>query len=140
MQVKELEGGYLLRLETGDELIGSLATLMREHAIGCGAVTGLGAVSTARLGCFRMSTKDYVDRSFAGDLEVVGLTGTLSWHDGEPFPHVHMMLTDEEFQAIGGHCYEAVASATIEVFVRAFDERVERQIDERIGLHLMKLP
>ena len=140
MQVKELEGGYLLRLETGDELIGSLATLMRERGIGCGAIEGLGAVSKARLGCFRMSSQDYIDRSFEGDLEIVGLTGTLSWYDGEPFPHVHIMLTDDEFQAVGGHCFEAVASATIEVFVRAFDERVERQIDELVGLHLMELP
>ena len=139
MQVKELEGGYLLRLATGDELIACLATLMREHDIGCGAVKGLGAVSRARLGCFRMSQQDYVDRSFAGDLEVVGLTGTLSWYDGEPFPHVHVMLTDDDFQVVGGHCFEAVASATIEVFVDAFDERVERQIDERVGLHLMEI-
>ena len=139
MQVKEVDGGLLVRLEPGDELIASLATIMTERGIGSGTVKGLGAVSSARLGCFRMGTRDYVDRSFAGDLEVVGLTGTLSWYDDEPFPHVHLMLTDDEFRAFGGHCFEATASATIELSVRALDERVDRHLDERVGLHMMAL-
>lgn len=138
MYTKRVEGGFLVRLERGEELIQSLARLMRDEEIGSGAVTGLGAVSDARLGFYQLSTKGYIDRSFQGEFEVVGLTGTMSWHDGEPFPHVHLLLSDEEFQAVGGHCFEARASATLEVFVRAFDERVERKVEEEIGLHLMQ--
>ena len=138
MYTKRVEGGFLVRLERGEELIQSLARLMRDEEIGSGAVTGLRAVSDARLGFYQLSTKGYIDRSFQGEFEVVGLTGTMSWHDGEPFPHVHLLLSDEEFQAVGGHCFEARASATLEVFVRAFDERVERKVEEEIGLHLMQ--
>ena len=71
-------------------------------------------------------------------MEVVGLTGTLSWYDGEPFPHIHLVLTDENFQATGGHCFEAHVSATIEVIVRTYEARIERTMDEAIGLHLME--
>ena len=47
MRVKEVEDGFVLRLEQGDELIASLAEFMKERAIGSGAVTGLGAVNRA---------------------------------------------------------------------------------------------
>ena len=137
MHIKDVDGGYLVRLERGEELIASLASLMKERDIGSGAVTGLGAVDRARLGCYLIATKDYASTEVSGDLEVVGLTGTLSWFEGEPFPHVHLMLTDETFAATGGHCFEAWVSATIELVVRTWGERVDRQRDEDIGLHLM---
>jgi len=139
MRVQQVEGGYALRLEIGEELIGSLAALMREHDIGSGAVTGLGAVDHARLGCWLVSEKRYTDRVVEGDLEVVGLTGTLSWYDGNPFPHVHMMLTDRDFTASGGHCFEARVSATLELYVRDWGVRVDRRQDDAVGLHLMDL-
>ena len=139
MQTKRVDGGFLVRLHRGEELISSLAELMRQQEIGCGAVTGLGAVAEARLGFYQLSTKSYLERRMEGEFEAVGLTGTLSWHDGEPFPHVHLLLTDADFQATGGHCFEAIASATLELYVRAHDERVERRVEEDIGLHLMQL-
>lgn len=138
MRVNAVEDGFILRLEKGDELIASLAEFMKEHDIGSGTVTGLGAVDRARLGVYLLKEQDYSAREFKGDLEVVGLTGTLSWYDGEPFPHVHLMLIDRDFQATGGHCFEAHVSATIELVVRTYEDRIERRRDESIGLHLME--
>ena len=138
MRVKEVEDGFILRLEQGDELIASLAEFMKERDIGSGAVTGLGTVNRASLGCYLLEEQDYSAREFEGDMEVVGLTGTLSWYDGEPFPHIHLVLTDGNFQATGGHCFEAHVSATVEVIVRTYEARIERTRDEAIGLHLME--
>ncbi len=137
MRVKSTDDGFIVRLERGEELIASLTALMEERDIGSGSVMGLGAVDHARLGCFRVEQQDYVDKVVEGDLEVVGLTGTMSWYEGSPFPHVHLMLTDEEFRATGGHCFEARVSATLELVVRAWDERIERRADPSLGLHLL---
>ena len=139
MRVKQVRDGYIIRLERGEELIAALAAFMREYDVGVGAVTGLGAVGSARLGCYRAAHKDYAEREVEGDLEVVGLTGTMSWYEGEPFPHVHLMLTDVDFRATGGHCFEAHVSATMELFARVWKERIERRMDETVGLHLMDL-
>lgn len=140
MHVKRIHRGWALCLEPGEELIGCLKELMREHGIGSGTVSGLGAVGRVRLGCYLLSEKRYVEREVTGDLEVVGLTGTLSWtEEGEPFPHVHIVLTDEQFAATGGHCFEAEVSITLELFVRDWGERIERRRDEASGLHLMDL-
>jgi predicted DNA-binding protein with PD1-like motif len=139
MFFQAVEGGYIVRVETGEELIGALETLMQQEQIGSGTVTGLGATSFARLGIYDVEAKAYVDQSFEGVHEICNLTGSLSWYDGAPFPHVHMILSDFQLRAIGGHCFEAIAGATIEVFVRSFSERIDRKMDDDLGLHLLKL-
>lgn len=131
---------FLCRLERGEDVIEGLSELMRREELGCGAVTGLGAVDHARLGFYRFERQQYRDRVFDGEYELCGLTGTLSWHEEEPFPHVHLILVDDDFRTFGGHCFEARVSATVELFVIAFKEpEVDRLLHESIGLHLMDL-
>ena len=139
MFFQAVEGGFLVRVERGEELIGALKTLMEQEQIGSGTVTGLGATSFARLGIYDVEARVYVDRTFEGVRELCNLTGSLSWHEGAPFPHVHMVLSDFELRAVGGHCFEALAGATIEVFVRSFKERIDREMEDDLGLHLLKL-
>lgn len=139
MFYQAVEGGYVVRVERDEELIAALKTLMEQEQIGSGTVTGLGATSFARLGIYDVEARVYVDRTFEGVHELCNLTGSLSWHEGAPFPHVHMVLSDFELRAIGGHCFEALAGATIEVFVRSFEERIDREMDDDLGLHLLKL-
>ncbi len=140
MFYKEFNDGYLVRLSRGEEIRAGLSELMEREQIGCGFVAGLGAVSDPHMGYYRLGKKSYVEHHFDGEYELVGMTGTLSWHEGEPFPHVHVMLTGPEFLSFGGHCFEATTSATVEMFVRAERDRVDRELDEAIGLHLMQLP
>ena len=140
MFYKKIADGFLVRLERGDEVRAALSKLMREEEIGCGTVTGLGAVDDPRLGYYVLDEKRYIERRFAGEFELVGLNGTLAWYDGEPFPHVHVVLSDPEFATLGGHCFEATTAATVELHVHAESDRVDREQDAEIGLHLMSLP
>lgn len=140
MFYKELQDGFLVRLARGEEIRAGLSELMQRKSIGCGFVAGLGAVSDPNMGYYVLDEKRYVERRFEGEFELVGLTGTLSWYDGEPFPHVHLLLTQPDFRTVGGHCFEATTSATVEMLVRADQDLVDRRIDEAIGLHLMQLP
>lgn len=140
MLYKKLDDGFLVRLVRGEEVRTALAKLMREEEIGCGAVTGLGAIRDPHLGCYLLEKKRYIERRFEGDYELVGLNGSLSWFEGEPFAHVHVVLSDHEFATIGGHCFEATTTATLEMRVLANPDRVDRATDDEIGLHLMQLP
>ena len=140
MYYKKLSDGYLVRLYKGEELRAGLAELMRREEIGWGFVSGLGAVSDPHVGYYVLGEKRYATQEFEGEFELVGLTGTLSWHQGEPFPHVHSMLVGPEFRVLGGHFFEATTSATLEMIVRSDRERIDREMDEAIGLHLMQLP
>lgn len=140
MLYKEFHDGFIVRLTRGEEIRSGLSELMEREKIGCGFVAGLGAVREPHMGYYVLDEKRYVDRHFEGDYELVGMTGTLSWHEGEPFPHVHVMLTGPEFLSFGGHLFQATTTATVEMYVRIAEERVDRKLDEAIGLHLMQLP
>lgn len=140
MHYQALSDGFLVRLECGEEIRAGLAELMQREGLGAGFVSGLGAITDPHMGYYVLEEKRYVTRNFEGEYELVGLSGTLSWYDGEPFPHIHTMLTGPEFMAVGGHCFEATTSATVEMLVRSTKDRVDRAIDEAIGLHLMQLP
>ncbi len=140
MFYKEFHDGYLVRLSRGEEIRAGLSELMAREQIGCGFVAGLGAVTEPHMGYYVLGEKRYVERRFEGEYELVGMTGSLSWHEGEPFPHVHVMLTGPEFLSFGGHLFEATTSATVEMYVRADQDRVDRELDTEIGLHLMQFP
>ena len=139
MYYQEMGGGYLVRLYRGEEIRAGLSELMERQEIGAGFVVGLGAVTNPDLGYYVLDEKRYVERQFEGEFELASLTGSLSWHDGEPFPHIHVMLTGAEFHSFGGHCFEATTSATVEMWVAADRQRVTRALDDAIGLHLMQL-
>ena len=140
MFYKNFPDGYLVRLTRGEEIRAGLAELMERESIGCGFVTGLGAITHPHVGYYVLEEKRYVERHFEEEYELAGMTGTLSWYEGKPFSHVHVMLTGRDFQSIGGHCFAATTTATVEMYVRAEKDRVDREYDDAIGLHLMELP
>ena len=82
----------------------------------------------------------YGRRHFAASHELCSLTGSLSWYQGEPFPHLHVVLGDAAMRTYGGHCFRARVSITAELLVSPQLRRVEREMDEDVGLHLMQLP
>ena len=140
METLRGDAGIMVRLFKGEELIAALASLMRQRGLGSGFVTGLGAVEDVELGYYDIAKRTYERRHFEASHELVGLTGSLSWYDGSPFPHVHVVLGDSSMRAFAGHCFRARVSATVELLVRPQLRRVERAMDDEVGLHLMQLP
>ncbi len=84
MQVRRTTYGYALRLDSGEEIIGSLAAFAERHGVRAGAISGLGAVGETELGFFVRSTGQYVTRVFEGEHEIGSLTGNFSELDGKP--------------------------------------------------------
>jgi predicted DNA-binding protein with PD1-like motif len=94
------------RLEIGDDVIPSIKRLAVEQGIKGGTVEMIGALGEVRLGF--------------GD---------------EPFVHLHVTLGRKDFSVIGGHLMDgSFVSVLCEVFVRPFEERLERVDDPSIGL------
>jgi len=64
----------------------------------------------------------------------------MAWLGSGPVVHVHVNAFHETEGAFGGHLVSARVSATVEVSVDPYGERVERRLDEEIGLPLLDLP
>ncbi len=94
MDYRETPRGYFVRIDRGEEIVATLTRFLAERGIRCGAITGIGAVDSPELGLFTMTTKEYRRRRFAGEYEIVALTGNVSSLEGKPFAHMHGLFSD----------------------------------------------
>jgi len=53
--------------------------------------------------------------------------------------HAHIVVSDREMKAIGGHLKQGVVAATCEVVLHVFDGEIKRYSDEEIGLELLDI-
>ncbi|MBU0766304.1 DNA-binding protein [Patescibacteria group bacterium] len=138
MQSKEIENGFILRLEHGEEITQTLTKFIQDENIEGGAITGIGAASNVTLQYFNIETKEYEEKSFPEEYEILALNGNISIKEGRPWPHLHIVLGTDEYKCIGGHLKSTTVGATCEIFINTFS-RLERKLDDATGLHLLDL-
>jgi uncharacterized protein len=119
---------FPLRLEPGDDLRRRLEDTALD--LGWGAafvVAGIGSLHPAALRFAGADQASVVDR----DLELLSLTGSLS-PDGS---HLHMSVSDETGQVLGGHvAYGCRVRTTVELLIAVLPGwRFTRELDTRTG-------
>src|SRR5215210_2221786 len=140
MKTKRTEDGFLVVLDVGDEIIESLKRLAAAERIGEASLTGLGAIRDAILGYLDIDQKQYLKREFGpNSMELVSLVGNLALLDGEPVAHCHAVIGDREMRVYGGHLFQAVASVTVEIYLRIYEGEVARQFDPNSGANVVAL-
>jgi predicted DNA-binding protein with PD1-like motif len=140
MRVLTTGDRYLLRLERGEEVLDALKAFAERERSPVGTLTGLGAVDTAIVGFYDFTERVYRPQKHSGRIEVLSLTGNISWKDDEPVVHIHMSAANEIQGAFGGHLMEARVAATMEVSIVPTRETITRAQDDEIGLPLLDLP
>ncbi len=138
MQVFSFSGGYLLRLERGEEVYAALTDFLREKNILAGTITGLGGVGEAELGFYNLPHKIYLRKKIAGNLELVHFHGNITQMEGKPFIHAHAVVSGADYQAYSGHFFGATITITGEFVIHPADWKVRRSLDEFSGLKLME--
>ena len=140
MKIRRNETGFLVVLDVGDEVIVSLKKLADAERIGEASFTAIGAVRDVVLGYIDLETKSYVRREFGADsMELVSAIGNLAQLDGDPVVHCHATVGDREMQIYGGHLFRAVASVTVEIFLRVYDGEINRRFDPESGANTIQL-
>ncbi|KAI8784819.1 bifunctional protein GlmU [Biomphalaria glabrata] len=101
-----------LRLHPGDELYSTLLHYVRANSLNAAFIMScVGSVVSADL---RMANAEVI-RHLEGHYEIVSLVGTLSGGDGG---HLHISLSDEHGDVIGGHVMgNLVVYTTAEVII-----------------------
>jgi len=139
MEYKQFGDNFLIRLHRGEEVVSTLTDFVRARSIQAGSVSGIGAVSDPRLGFFDPATREYRQEEFAGGYEVVNMAGNVSVLEGVEMLHIHATVADDHHQTRAGHLFQATVSVTLEVVITRFDGRLERRLDDSIGLNLLDL-
>jgi len=139
MREAKLGDTFLVRLETGEEIAGALTAFARAHSIDAASVTAIGAASDVVLGYFDRSRKEYLRHVVAEEVEIVSLLGNISLKDGQPFPHLHVVISGRDFRPMAGHFFEGKAAATVEIIICPLPGYVSRAMDEATGLYLLDI-
>ncbi|HUE97568.1 MAG TPA: PPC domain-containing DNA-binding protein [Longimicrobiaceae bacterium] len=139
MQYREAPFGYFLVLDRGDEVLESVTRFATETGVRAASFTGIGAIGKLTLAFYDLETEQYEKRSWEQALEVASLIGNLAEVDGGPYPHIHGIFCTPDFQAFGGHVFEAHVSITIELSVLTAPDLIRRQPVDFCDLKLMDL-
>ena len=139
MEYKRIDNKILFRLEMGDKLINSAQKIAVAENVKLASIMGIGACSKIEMGYIDLSIKEYVFKTFDGNMEILHATGNITLKDRHPFPHIHISVADEECKAFGGHLQEATVSATFEGVMQIMDDEIHREFNEDLGLALMNV-
>jgi predicted DNA-binding protein with PD1-like motif len=139
MEYKRIEDKIVFRLEMGEKLMDSVQKIAASENVKLASISGIGACSKIEMGYIDLSIKDYVFKIFEGNMEILQATGNITLKDGEPFPHIHISVANEECKAFGGHLNEATISATFEGVMTIMDHEINREFNEDLGLALMNV-
>ncbi len=139
MEYQPVKDGFLIRLHRNEKVTKTLLNFIKENQIQGGIITGIGAVENVTLGYFDRNEKQYLRREFKDIYEVVSFKGNISYVNDEPFIHAHIVLGDRDFNSHAGHFFEGTVAVTMEIFLRTFSDRIQREPDEDLQLNLLKL-
>jgi predicted DNA-binding protein with PD1-like motif len=139
MKTKKFDGYLLMRLEKNEEIITTLKKGFKDARIEGAFFYGLGVGKDIELGYFDAQSKSYIKKKFNEEYEFTSLVGNMSLVDGQITVHCHVTITNREFQAFGGHLFEGVVPATLEIIVFPFNTPLTRRLDEITGLNLLDI-
>lgn len=136
MKYTKRENIYVVRLEKGDKIIESLKEFAKINNIKAAMVSGIGAVTDAKIGIFDIETKKYNERIFTDNYEITNLTGNITTKKDEPYMHLHINFSGQDCICYGGHFIEGIITITAEIVVVAIEGELNRYLDE-VGINLI---
>lgn len=126
-------------LEHGDEAMGCLGAIAREHGISAAQVTAIGAFESAELAFFDWETKDYLPIPVEEQTEVASLIGDIALDaEGRPSLHLHAVLGRRDGQTVSGHFVKGRVRPTLEVVINETPAHLHRVKDAQTGLALIR--
>ena len=141
MKEKDVELGFVLKLERGESVIDAITDFCARRGIRGAVFNGIGAIERIQIGYYDLEKREYFWRAENDPHEVASMQGNVALVERKPFCHVHAVLSksDATCAAIGGHIKEAYVAVTLEVFLTPLPVPLSREIDESIGLKLLNI-
>jgi hypothetical protein len=135
MNARELSvrAEYLASLDHGADWRAEIEEFAARKGVGAAWFAGAGAVDDAEVWFYDRRDREYHSVTFDEPLTVAGASGSVSLLDGDPFAYTHAVLARESGQALAGYL-DAATVFSGEVYLRAFEESIERTEDEQTGL------
>lgn len=114
---KKIENRYFIRIDRGEEIVSNLTEFCKERSIKLGRISAIGAVNEATIGIFDPLKKEYHSVEFKGTYEILSIMGNITSNNDQPYLHMHITLSDSEYNAFGGHLNKAIISTTVKLLL-----------------------
>jgi len=127
-------------LQENNDVADSIKKKATESGVKAGIFMLIGALKRAELGCYKEG--EYVITRFDGPLEVASCMGNIAVDEkGETIVHAHIVVSNENGQAYGGHLMGGcLVGPTAELVVlEAAGVELQRTYDEKTKLKLLNL-
>lgn len=117
MRPIEVENVLIRRLRPGADLLEEIQNLASREKIRLGQISGIGALTRAQVGIFLPEQGRYQVKELEGELEICSLIGNISLKEGRSFVHAHIVLSDKEGRAFGGHLFPGCCIFVAEIII-----------------------
>lgn len=124
---------YAKRLHEGEDLKAEIVAFVQANNLkNATVVSAVGSLGKAKLRMAGASPEKQDVREYEGAFEIVSLIGTV---DKNGNSHLHISISDQDGNVIGGHLKDSsIVHTTIELVIAADDKLTfERKIDEATG-------
>ena len=128
---------FVLAFDQGDDVPAVLQRFAEEQKIVAAELRGIGGFRSVTLAYFERATMTYEPRPLAEQVEVVSLLGNVTLAGGKPKVHAHCVIGLKDGSTMGGHLLAAEVWPTLELFVTAYSQPLERKHDPETKLPLL---
>lgn len=139
MTAKRLGEKFFLRFDYQENFLESLKNFCTSENIYLANLDGIGSFANSELAFYNVGTKKFQTKVVTNIHEVVSLDGSITEKDGQPYLHIHVVLSDENFAVVGGHLNQAMVGGTLEIVLEKVSGSLGRKFSEEIGLNLLDL-
>lgn len=139
MKIRKYGSDYIVRFEKDEEIIATLTQVAEKMRVTGAWFHGIGVGRDIILGYFDAHRKTYLKKLYEGEYEFTSLSGNISYHGQKSIIHCHATITDSTFTASGGHLFQALVPATLELFIVPLTKKLKRKHDDQTGLFLLDL-
>jgi len=104
-------------LERGEDLLEGLGKAVEELQLEGATLQIIGGLQRATVGYFDPEAKEYRPAT-TGHVEICSGLGNVSIRDGRPFIHLHLVVSERDGRAIGGHAMDGCTAFVTEAYLR----------------------
>lgn len=134
---------YIVRIDRGEEVLDKLNEFIKETDIKAASITGIGATSEVELGVYSVKKREYIKNKYEGEFEILSLIGNITEDAGEPYIHLHIMISDGLAQGagitVGGHLNKCIISGTCELRIDECENAYQRRVDDETGIKIIDI-
>ena len=138
MEYRKFGDTIYIRMDSGDEIIGSILDISRKEQILSAVFSGIGGCSEAQIQTYLAETDEFETQTLCGTLELVSMNGNIiSDEKEELYHHTHALISykdGEDHLVSAGHIKSLTVSYTAEIELRpVVGGVINRQYDPVTG-------